>query len=115
MDAREYDAAQKNGYIKSDERMNLGSTEGTVTSLRSTGTFYAPLDGSPYRIARIDYRDADGWRIDPADGYVKTDARVPFDRISAVTPPIEGRSDVRPSATASGNMAEFLYAFEDDQ
>lgn len=86
----EYDQAKERGYIKTDERMNLGADEGTVTSLRSTGSFYVPTprDGaSDYRIARIDYRDEDGWRLD-TDEYVKTDKRVPFDRISAVTEPL---------------------------
>lgn len=91
MSVAEFDQAQSRGYIKSDERMNLASGEGTVTSLRSTGSFYAPVDGSDYRIVRIKYDDADGWRTD-SDGYIKTDERVPFDRVDVYSSPITNPS-----------------------
>lgn len=91
MSVAEFDQAQSRGYIKSDERMNLASGEGTVTSLRSTGSFYAPVDGSDYRVVRIKYDDADGWRTD-SDGYIKTDERVPFDRVDVYSSPISNPS-----------------------
>ena len=88
MSTQEFDAARERGYIRSDERMNLASGEGTVTSLRSTGSFYAPVDGSDYRVVRIKYADEDGWRTDLTDGYIKTQDRVPFDRVDVFTSPI---------------------------
>jgi hypothetical protein len=87
MSTAEFDQARERGYIKSDERMNLGPGEGTVTSLRSTGSFYAPTDGSDYRVVRIKYDDSDGWRTD-SDSYIKTDQRVPFDRVDLFTSPV---------------------------
>ena len=80
MSTGEFDQARSRGYIKSDERMNLAPGEGTVTSLRTTGSFYAPVDGSDYRVVRIKYDDSDGWRTD-TDSYIKTDKRVPFERV----------------------------------
>lgn len=88
MSTAEFDQARERGYIKSDERMNLAAGEGTVTSLRSTGDFYAPVDGSSYRVVRIKYDDADGWRTD-TDGYIKTQDRVPFDRVDLYSSPLD--------------------------
>lgn len=88
MSTEEFDQARQRGYIKSDERMNLASGEGTVTSLRSTGDFYAPVDGSDYRVVRIKYDDADGWRTDTIDSYIKTQERVPFDRVDLYSSPL---------------------------
>lgn len=85
----EFDQAKERGYIKSDERMNLTGDEGTVASLYTTGEFYKPTDGSPFRIVRIRYDDADGWYTDD-DSYIKTQERVPFDRVDAYTDPIGG-------------------------
>lgn len=76
---------QARGHIVSDGRMNLGD-EGTVTSLRPTGTFYAPR-GNTYRILRLSYADVDGWILDH-DGYVKTHKPVPLSRVDAVTSPL---------------------------
>jgi hypothetical protein len=101
MSTEEFDQARSNGYIKSDERMNLGSDEGTVTSLRSTGEFYAPVDGSDYRVVRIKYDDADGWRTD-TDSYIKTQERVPFDRVDVYSSPI---ANPRVSKHGSHNQA----------
>ncbi len=58
-----------------------------MTSLRSTGSFYEPGTSSgnaDYRIARLEYRDEDGWKLDD-DEYVKTQERIPFSRVQAVT------------------------------
>lgn len=75
--------SQERGYIQSDERMNLGP-EGTVASLWSTADFYIPVDGSPYRIVRLRYDLDDEWVRD-FDGYVKTHAQIPFDRVEVYT------------------------------
>lgn len=88
MSTQEFDTARERGYIKSDERMNLDSSEGTVTSLRTTGDYYAPMDGGDYRVVRIRYADEDGWRTDPADSYIKTDKRIPFERVDLFTTPV---------------------------
>lgn len=88
MSTQEFDAARERGYIKSDERMNVAAGEGTVTSLRPTGSFYVPTDGSDYRVVRIKYSDEDGWRTDRIDGYIKTQDRVPFDRVDLYTTPV---------------------------
>jgi hypothetical protein len=102
MSTEEFDQARSNGYIKSDERMNVASGEGTVTSLRSTGDFYAPVDGSDYRVVRIKYDDADGWRTDAVDSYIKTQERVPFDRVDVYSSPI---ANPRVSKHGSHNQA----------
>jgi hypothetical protein len=101
MSTAEFDQARERGYIKSDERMNLGPGEGTVTSLQSTGTFYAPTDGSDYRVVRIKYDDKDGWRTD-SDSYIKTDQRVPFDQVDLFTTPV---SQSRVAKHGSHNQA----------
>lgn len=88
MSVDEFDSAQSRGYIKSDERMNVAEGEGTVASLRSTGSFYAPVDGSDYRVVRMNYSDEDSWRIDPNDSYLKTDSRIPFDRVDLFSSPV---------------------------
>ncbi len=88
MSVGEFEAARERGYIKSDERMNLAEGEGTVASLFSTGAFYAPVDGSDYRVVRIRYQDSDGWERDPVDSYIKTQKRVPFDRVDLFSSPI---------------------------
>lgn len=87
MSTAEFDAAQARGFIQSDQQMNLGRDEGTVTSLRSTGNFYAPTDGSDYRVVRIRYDDSDGWWAD-TDSYIKTPGRVPFERVDMYTSPV---------------------------
>ena len=88
MSVDEFDSAQSRGYIKSDERMNVAEGEGTVASLSSTGNFYAPVDGSDYRVVRINYSDEDSWKIDPDDSYLKTDSRIPFDRVDLFSSPV---------------------------
>ncbi len=111
MSEGEWQQAKQRGYIKTDERMNLSSDEGTVTSLRSTGAFYAPPDGSDYRVVRIKYADEDGWRTDPIDGYIKTDSRIPFDRVdmattsisqASVTKHLKGQHDQQTHGTGGG-------------
>lgn len=89
MSTGEFEAARERGYIQSDETMNLAPGEGTVTSLRSTGSFYAPVDGSDYRVVRIRYADEDGWQTDLTDGYIKTQDRVPFERVDLYTSPVD--------------------------
>ena len=90
----EWQNAQRNGYLQSDQRMNLSQTEGTVAALTNP-TWYLPgnlasdAEGDhPGRLLRIAYNDADGWRLDPVDGYVKTNERIPIDRVDAISPPI---------------------------
>ena len=94
MSVGEFEQAKNRGYIKSDERMNLGSDEGTVTSLRSTGSFYQPVDGSDYRVVRIKYDDADGWLRD-RDGYIKTSEAVPFEQVDSVSPVVAGSGNLK--------------------
>ena len=97
MSVGEFEQAKNRGYIKSDERMNLGSDEGTVTSLRSTGSFYQPVDGSDYRVVRIKYDDADGWLRD-RDGYIKTSEAVPFEQVDSVSPVVAGSGNFKKHA-----------------
>jgi hypothetical protein len=82
MSDAEFQQASDRGYIQTDARMNLGATEGTVTSRGSTGSFYMPPAGTDARIVQINMNPADGWRVD-SDGYVKTQEHVPFERVQA--------------------------------
>ena len=75
--------------------LNLDPTEGLNTSLEMS-TFYLPQVGGG-RVIRIDYDPSDGWWVD-TDGYVKLDpgAQISLDRVSMVSPIIEGRFVVEP-------------------
>lgn len=86
----DYQRIVEQGYIDTSGEWNLSPDEGTNASWDSTGTFYMPQSG-PSRIIRIDYRPEDGWLVDTADYYVKTQQRVPADRISLVSPVIDAR------------------------
>lgn len=91
MDVAEFQQARERGYFQSDQRMNLAD-EGTVASDRSTGAFYLPPPDRPAVVVRFRVDPADGWKRD-TDGYVKTPARVPFDRVDAVSREIPPRTD----------------------
>lgn len=80
----------KQGYIDTDQRGNISLEEGTVTEMGDPGA-YLPRD-KPGRIVRIRYRDEDGWRVDPADHYIKTNQKVPVSRIDLVSPRIDSTS-----------------------
>jgi len=106
----DYQQALKNGYLKSDQRMNLAD-EGTVASLTDP-TFYLPgkLASSAKgehlgRVIRIKYTEADGWKLDH-DGYVKSHARIPIDRIDAA-PQFKVTKGTIPSSI-TGNPIEHI-------
>lgn len=114
MDEREYQQALQRGYIQSDQRMNL-SDEGTVTSTRSTGVFYAPWHAGTQgadpqaRIVRIRMDPADGWQTD-TDGYVKTHQQIPIDRIEQATEPFTKPEANTPALLpATGTTATLAY------
>jgi len=92
------------GFIDTAGDLNLGP-EG-LNAARDLSTFYLPKLGSG-RVLRIQYDPADGWRVDPADGYIKTHSPVPASRIDLVSPIIEGRIIVEPHRLG----AEFPDAF----
>ena len=92
MSNTEFDQAETRGYIQSNGSMNLVSTEGTVASRGSTGSFYAPTDGSDYRVVQIRMNPDDGWRVG-SDGYVKTQQAVPFSAVEAYSQSIAGDPD----------------------
>jgi len=82
------------GYLKSDGRMNLASSEGTVASYGDP-SFYLPgqlASNKPGhyagRILRIDYDPSDGWRHDQRDSYLKTSRPVPIERVGMISPKI---------------------------
>jgi hypothetical protein len=89
----------KEGAYKSQGRLNLYASEGTVTAWNTIPTFYLPgrLYSDPPgdyigRIIRITYDPADGWKMDPkGDEYIKTQQPIPLSRITWTTPPIVTR------------------------
>lgn len=88
---------QATGVLKSDGRMNLTADEGTVASPRDP-SWYLPdplatkTDAAHGRIVRIKFDPADGWKRNKSDGYLKTDAEIPLDRIDMVSPKITNLS-----------------------
>ena len=94
----DWQRAKQNGYLKSDQRMNL-STEGTVAADRDTGSFYAQPGAN--RLIRIQQRPGVDWRVDKIDDYVKTHDPIPLEHIDAVSPVLYHNpktGDFRPSA-----------------
>ncbi len=88
----DYQRMKREGFINSDGRMNIVSSEGLCAS-HSDPSFYLPgklasdhLGEHVGRIIRIAYDPFDEWRVDGADGYIKTNAQVPFSRIDMVSP-----------------------------
>jgi hypothetical protein len=94
----EWQNAVKNGYLKSDGRMNLSSAEGTVAALEDP-SYYLPgkLNSSKpgvYKARIVKLRLGDGWRLD-TDGYVKTDKQIPLDEVDMVSPLLKGTRGTR--------------------
>ena len=90
MSEEEWQQAKQRGYIQSDGRLNLGSHEGTVTSVHTTGTFY--MQPGLNRMVRIRPHPADGWKFDH-DGYVKTQSPIPIERVDMVSRPLDYGED----------------------
>lgn len=112
----EWDGILKNGYMKSDERMNVATGEGTVAATRDP-TFYLPPNvGERGRVVKFKYDPEDNWRVD-SDGYLKTDSRIPIERFDSVsdwyiagTPAAEYTHDdlIRNSVREMGNIVSRL-------
>jgi GNAT superfamily N-acetyltransferase len=80
----EFKGIAANGYMQSDGRMNLEATEGTVVTNHDP-SFYLPQKiGERGRIVALNYQPEDQWRVD-TDGYAKTNARIPAERIRQVS------------------------------
>jgi GNAT superfamily N-acetyltransferase len=85
MSEGEWQDALKNGYIKSDGRMNLTDNEGTCTS-QDMSTFYA-VPGKN-RIVRIKHDPSKGWWQDTADTYIKNPNPIDLATVEMVSPAI---------------------------
>ncbi len=82
---------QETGAIRSDGRMNVLDSEGTVAKAIEPPVYYLPQQGEGH-ILKIKVDPADGWRIDSADGYVKTNRPIPADRIVATSRFLDGKA-----------------------
>lgn len=125
----EYQGILKNGYMQSDQRMNLSNDEGTVVAF-SDPRYYLPgalASDKPGtyegRVIRIKYRDEDGWRHD-TDDYVKTSQRVPLSQIDMVTPKLtrkvtrnEGKdwNDIGDYSLSAAIWAEVAAAWDESK
>lgn len=103
---------QEQGYMDTWGEMNLDESEGLNAAFQPS-TFYLPKVGAG-RIVRIDYSDEDKWTMNERiDSYAKTHNRIPLERISAVTPIIEGRLEPRTNEiTGTTRLAQSHYVLD---
>lgn len=89
MSHAEWEGAQKNGYIKSDERGNIiPGWEGTNAGVEE-GTAHHYLNDNWHKgngvVAKIAVHPDDGWFTSDADSYIRTRKRVPLERVVSHT------------------------------
>lgn len=115
----EWDFINEHGYMQSDGRMNIAEGEGTVATPRDP-TFYLPNRvGKRGRVVRIRYTPEDQWWVDH-DGYAKTPAKIPIDRIDQVSPwyiagvPMSDYTEDQLFYDAKNQLSNFVASMPDD-
>lgn len=81
----DYQRIKAGGRVDSDGRGNVCSDEGTCATTDPRGAAVYGGDVKNYRVLKIKVHPDDGWTIDPRDGYAKTNAPIPSDRVVRAT------------------------------
>lgn len=95
----EYDSIQKNGYIKSNQSMNIGYEveQGLTVYKDNSPVFYLPDDGG--YVLKIEVKPENGFFYD-SDEYAKTSQPIPKEQIVEVNGKPINNTDIRYSLSA---------------
>lgn len=89
MSVGEWEQAKERGYFQSDQRGTIVDWEGTNAGFdAATARSYIPGGGEPAVIVRLRVEPGDGWFTIGPDDYARTRARIPLDRVEAVSDPM---------------------------